>query len=68
MLLWGTNEDLVSGGLTSERKLVRLGSNRARHKVPVVDVAAWLLASFKETDIVVLKIDIRGPSTPSFRG
>ena len=60
MLLWGTNEDLVSGGLTSERKLVRLGSNRARHKVPVVDVAAWLLASFKETDIVVLKIDIEG--------
>ena len=60
MLLWGTSDDLISGGLTSERKLVRPGSMRARHKVPVVDVAAWLLDSFKVADIVVLKIDIEG--------
>ena len=60
MEIYGSREDLITGGVKSVRMK---GFHRGKVEtstVPTVDVVRWILQSFTEDDFVVLKMDIEG--------
>ena len=63
MDVYGTRDELLYGGVKSKPASERAGRDARRKKktsVPVVDVAQWLLDSFRPDDLVVVKMDIEG--------
>ena len=65
MRMYGVREDLLMGGLRSHGSVPGFVPRRPHTRgaitvVPTVDLAGWLLESFRVEDFVVLKMDVEG--------
>ena len=65
MDIFGSLEDLITGGVKSVKMPGYHRGKVERSVVPTVNVVRWLVESFRPDDFVVVKMDVEGQSTRS---